>query len=218
MMPTYNNAKYISQAIESVYAQNYDNMEIIVVDDGSTDNTKEVLKQYKDIKYFYVEHKGIPFVRNLALEKSQGEYIAFLDSDDYWLPEKLNIQMQYFKEHLDCEIVFTKYKNFFEEESIKDNKKAIHEQKQEEKQNKILPSALIKKNLFEKYGVFDETFQTGEDTEFIYRMVKRGVNLDCCIEKNFYMRRLHGNNVTLTKNTKYLKFVADLLRKGVLSK
>ena len=218
LIPTYNNGKYISQAIESVYAQNYDNMEIIVVDDGSTDNTKEVLKQYKDIKYFYVEHKGIPFVRNLALEKSQGEYIAFLDSDDYWLPEKLNIQMQYFKEHPDCEIVFTKYKNFFEEEKIKIDKRAIREKELEAVEYKILPTALIKKTLFEKYGVFDENFQTGEDTELIYRMGKRGVSFDCCIDKVLYMRRLHGNNITLTVRPKYSKYIMNILRKEVLNK
>ena len=218
LIPTYNNAKYIKQAIESVYAQNYDNMEIIVVDDGSTDNTKEIVEQYKDIKYFYTEHKGIPFVRNLALEKSKGEYIAFLDSDDYWLSEKLNIQIQYFKEHPDCEIVFTKYKNFFEEEKIKIDKRAIREKELEAVEYKILPTALIKKTLFEKYGVFDENFQTGEDTELIYRMGKRGVSFDCCIDKVLYMRRLHGNNITLTVRPKYSKYIMNILRKEVLNK
>ena len=218
LIPTYNNGKYISQAIESVYAQNYDNMEIIVVDDGSADNTKEIVEQYKDIKYFYTEHKGIPFVRNLALEKSKGEYIAFLDSDDYWLSEKLNIQIQYFKEHPDCEIVFTKYKNFFEEEKIKIDKRAIREKELEAVEYKILPTALIKKTLFEKYGVFDENFQTGEDTELIYRMGKKGVSFDCCIDKVLYMRRLHGNNITLTVRPKYSKYIMNILRKEVLNK
>ena len=69
MMPAYNNAEYIKQAIESIYVQNYDNTDIIVVDDGSSDNTKEIVQQYKDIKYFYIEHKGISFARNTALEK-----------------------------------------------------------------------------------------------------------------------------------------------------
>ena len=75
-MPTYNNGKYIKQAIESIYAQKYDNIEIIVIDDGSTDNTKELLKQYKDIKYFYIEHKGISFARNIALENSKENIYA----------------------------------------------------------------------------------------------------------------------------------------------
>ena len=218
LIPTYNNGKYIKQAIESVYAQSYDNIEIIVIDDGSTDNTKEVLKRYKNIKYFYIEHKGIPFARNVALEKAKGEYIAFLDSDDYWLPEKLNTQIQYFKDHPNCEIVFTKYENFFEEENIKKNKRAINEKKREAMEHHILPSALIKKSLFEKYGVFDENFQIGEDSEFIYRMTKKGVNFNYFIDKVFYMRRFHGKNITLVKNINYFKFFADVLRKEVLNK
>jgi glycosyltransferase involved in cell wall biosynthesis len=218
MMPTYNNAKYIKQAIESIYAQNYDNIEIIVVDDGSTDNTKEIVQQYKDIKYFYTEHKGIPFARNLVLEKSKGEYIAVLDSDDYWLPNKLNTQMQYFKDHPDCEIVFTKYKNIIDNENIKNDRITINEKNREEKEKKHLPTALIKKSLFEKHGVFDEDFQTGEDSELIFRFEKNGVNLNHFIDTNLYIRRLHGNNITLIVRQKYSKYLMKVLRKGVLKK
>ena len=218
MMPTYNNAKYIKQAIESIYAQNYDNIEIIVVDDGSTDNTKEIVQQYKDIKYFYIEHKGIPFARNLVLEKSKGEYIAILDSDDYWLPEKLNTQMQYFKEHPDCEIVFTKFKNIIDNEKIRNDRITINEKNREEKEKKYLPTALIKKSLFEKYGVFDEDFQTGEDSELMFRFEKNGVNLNHYVATILYIRRLHGNNITLRVRQKYSKYLMKVLRKGILKK
>ena len=134
-MPTYNNGKYIKQAIDSIYIQNYENMEIIVVDDGSTDNTKEIVKSYKDIKYFYTEHGGISHARNIALENSEGEYIAFCDSDDYWLPGKISAQMQYFKENPDCEIVFTKYRNIFENDVLK---KKIKEQGMKKKWRKFI--------------------------------------------------------------------------------
>ena len=218
MMPTYNNAKYIKQAIESIYAQNYDNIEIIVVDDGSTDNTKEIVQQYKGIKYFYIEHKGIPFARNLVLEKSKGEYIAILDSDDYWLPEKLNMQIQYFKDHPDCEIVFTKFKNIIDNEKIRNDRITINEKNREEKEKKHLPTALIKKSLFEKYGVFDEDFQTGEDSELMFRFEKNGVNLNHYVATILYIRRLHGNNITLRVREKYSKYLMKVLRKGILKK
>ena len=215
MMPTYNNAKYIKQAIESIYAQNYDNIEIIVVDDGSTDNTKEIVQQYKDIKYFYIEHKGISVARNTALEKSKGEYIAFLDSDDYWLPNKLNTQIQYFKDHPDCEIVFTKYENFFEDEKLKTNKRAMHEKMMEKFLKQYLPSSVIKKELFEKYGNFDENFSGVEDTEFLYRLLKKGVSINHIIPEVFYVRRIHGKNVTLNYNQDTVKYITAILRKGV---
>ncbi len=213
MMPTYNNGKYIKQAIDSIYAQEYDNIEIIVVDDGSTDNTKEILKQYKDIKYIYTEHKGISFARNVALEHSKGEYMAFCDSDDYWLPNKLNTQIKYFKEHPDCEIVFTKYKNIFESEQLKKIERVIHEQELEKTEKRHLPSALMKKSLFNKYGNFDEGFKTGEDFEFVYRLRHDELNVSHYINKVLYIRRIHGNNITLTINQEYIKLVIDILRK-----
>lgn len=218
MMPTYNNGKYIKQAIESIYAQNYNNIEIIVIDDGSTDNTKEILKQYKDIKYFYIEHKGISFARNLALENSKGEYIAFLDSDDYWLPDKLNIQMQYLKNHPDCKIVFTKYKNIFEKEELKKNKRAMHEKAIEDSFQQYLPSTVLKKELFYKYGFFDEKFSGIEDAEFIYRISMKGINIKHYIDKVFYIRRIHGNNITLQQNRTVKSIITSILRKGVLNK
>ena len=187
MMPTYNNGKYIKQAIESIYAQNYNNMEIIVVDDGSTDNTREILNQYKDVKYFYIEHKGISVARNMALEKSKGEYIAFLDSDDYWLPNKLNTQMQYFKDHPDCQIVFTKYENIFENEELKKNKRAMHEKAIEDTFKQYLPSTVLKKELFDKYGAFDEKFSGIEDAEFIYRISMKGININIILIKFFIL-------------------------------
>ena len=219
IMPTYNNGKYIKQAIESIYAQNYDNIEIIVVDDGSTDNTKEILKEYKNIKYFYIRHKGIPFARNLAIENSNGEYIAFCDSDDYWLPEKINTQIQYFKEHPDCEIVFTSLENFFEDENLKKDKRALKEKNFELINKYYLPTCLIKKQLFDKIGVFKQDFQTGEDTEFLYRISTNGISIKNLITRKFYMRRLHGNNITLTKTKKsineFLKLTAGILRTGL---
>ncbi len=215
MMPTYNNAKYIKQAIESIYAQNYDNIEIIVVDDGSTDNTKEIVQQYKDIKYFYIEHKGISVARNTALENAKGEYIAFLDSDDYWLPNKLNTQMQYFKDHPDCEIVFTKYENFFEDEKLKTNKRAMHEKMMEKFLKQYLPSSIIKKELFEKYGTFGENFSGVEDTVFLYRLLKKGVSISHIILKVFYIRRIHGQNATLNYSQETVKYITAILRKSV---
>lgn len=219
MMPTYNNAKYIVQAIESIYAQNYDSIEIIVVDDGSTDNTKEIIKQYKDIKYFYIEHKGIPFARNVALKNSKGEYIAFCDSDDYWLPNKINKQMQYFEEHPDCEIVFTKYENFFENENLKTNERAAYEKKVEDVFKQYLPSSIVKKSLFDKYGCFDENFNVSEDTEFLYRIFKKGIKVNNIIPEVLYIRRIHGKNVSLKYSTDTLKkHIATILRKGFLNK
>lgn len=95
IIPTYNRAHYIRETIDSVLAQTYPDYEIIVVDDGSTDKTAEVLKHYNGrIRYYcFPENKGISAARNFAIEQARGKYIAFLDDDDLWMPEKLEKQV-----------------------------------------------------------------------------------------------------------------------------
>lgn len=101
IVPTYNRANLIARAIKSVLNQTYQNFEIIVVDDKSTDGTKEVVKNFKDKRIKYIclkKNSGTSSKpRNVAIEKSQGKYIAFLDSDDEWLPEKLEKQIAVFQ-------------------------------------------------------------------------------------------------------------------------
>ena len=94
-IPTYNRAHYICETIDSVLVQTYKDYEIIVVDDGSTDNTREILKRYGGkIKYFYQANQGQASAWNYAVSQSSGEYIAFLDDDDLWFPEKLERQVE----------------------------------------------------------------------------------------------------------------------------
>jgi glycosyltransferase involved in cell wall biosynthesis len=96
IIPTYNRKKLVVRAIKSVINQTYRNWELIIVDDGSTDNTKEAIKPFlenKKIKYFYQKNKGVCAARNLGIQKAKGEYIALLDSDDEYLAGKLEKQI-----------------------------------------------------------------------------------------------------------------------------
>lgn len=95
VIPTYNRAKYVVKAIDSVLAQTYTDYEVIIIDDGSTDNTCEVLKPYTDrIQYIHQDNAGVSAARNTGIRAAKGKWIAFLDSDDEWLPKKLSIQMR----------------------------------------------------------------------------------------------------------------------------
>lgn len=106
IIPTYNSAPYIVDAIGSVLAQTYQNLEIIVVDDGSNDNTREVLVRYRDkITCLYQENRGVSAARNRGMQHAQGEFIALLDADDIWLPTKLERQLRFMFEHMDVELV-----------------------------------------------------------------------------------------------------------------
>lgn len=96
IVPTYNRAHLIGDTLESIFAQTYRDFEIIVVDDGSTDNTLDILTEYKNkIRVFGLPHQGQAgsFARNKGIQEARGEYVAFLDSDDLWLPKKLEYQM-----------------------------------------------------------------------------------------------------------------------------
>lgn len=100
IMPSYNTAKYIKQSIQSVIDQTYTNWELIIVDDCSTDNTDEIVKSIDDDRIIYLKNEknsGAAVSRNRALKEAKGKWIAFLDSDDLWLPEKLEKQLHFMK-------------------------------------------------------------------------------------------------------------------------
>lgn len=101
IMPSFNTGKYITETIESVLAQSYKNWELIIVDDCSSDNTDEVVRTYlSDDRIYYLKNEknsGAAFSRNTALRKAKGKWIAFLDSDDLWMPEKLEKQLSFMK-------------------------------------------------------------------------------------------------------------------------
>ena len=112
VMPSYNTAEYIREAIQSVLSQTYTDLELIIVDDCSTDNTDEIVSTFKDDRIKYLKNEknsGAAVSRNYALREAKGKWIAFLDSDDIWLPEKLERQLKYMKEH-NYSFTFTDYK------------------------------------------------------------------------------------------------------------
>src|SRR5438093_2862885 len=106
IIPCYNQAHFLHEAIESVLAQTYSTREIIVVNDGSTDSTAEVAGRYSAVRHIYQENAGPSAARNTGLKESRGEYLVFLDSDDRLLPEALEIGVDCLREHPECAFAF----------------------------------------------------------------------------------------------------------------
>jgi glycosyltransferase involved in cell wall biosynthesis len=96
IIPCYNHGKYLSQAVESILAQDYKNIEIVVVDDGSADNTKTVAQEYNEVKYVYQTNQGLSAARNTGIDNSTGEFLIFLDADDWLLPEAISKNLKFF--------------------------------------------------------------------------------------------------------------------------
>ena len=99
IIPTYNRSELLKAALDSVLSQKYKDLETIVVDDGSEDDTSELVGQYPQCRYIKLEHSGLPAVaRNAGIRRTKADFVAFLDSDDEWLPQKLERQMPIFAE------------------------------------------------------------------------------------------------------------------------
>ena len=220
IIPTYNRAHLINRAVQSVLNQTYQNFELIIVDDGSTDNTKEVLRELSDkrIKSVYLEENSrtsaVP--RNKGIGVSRGDYIAFLDSDDEWLPKKIAKQLGFFKTSKKKNLGFIgcncwsvdengrrvlikspKYKNY---QSFKDGVLAGFPL------FGIGSSMLIKKSVIKEIGLFDERIRHGNLKDMIIRVSRKydfGVPSKSLV--NIYS---HKNNVT--HNLSFKKKERDL--------
>lgn len=175
IMPTYNRANTISRAIKSIINQTYDDLELIIVDDGSVDNTKEVISEFDDkrIKYIYQKNSGACSARNAGIKISKGKYIAFLDSDDEWNINKLEKQIKFIEEK-NAKVVFC---NYFYEKAGK-IQVAINKLKKDYlinldllDKNYITTGALfIEKELIIKKGMFDEDMPRYQDWELVLRL------------------------------------------------
>lgn len=176
IIPTYNRAKLISRAIESVLAQTYKDYEIIIVDDGSTDNTQEVLAVYMDrIRYVRQSNKGISGARNRGIGEVQGEYVAFLDSDDTWVPEKLAVQVEVLDRNKKVGIVYSRMQIFDEEGKPcgfkPEEKTGKNYLELLEIRGDITTSTVVtRKECFDKVGVFDPNLPPMEDFDMWLRI------------------------------------------------
>jgi len=110
IVPTYNSAGFLKIAIDSVLQQSYSNIEILVIDDGSTDNTEELMRGYSDsVVYIKQSNQGVSAARNTGIKQAKGEFIAFLDADDSWFTDKLTLQIDMLHEHPKCIAVFSNF-------------------------------------------------------------------------------------------------------------
>lgn len=186
VIPTYNRANQIEQAIQSVIEQTYQNLEILVVDDGSTDETEKIVRSISDerIRYIRLERNsgGPALPRNIGVKNAEGSIIAFLDSDDRWLAWKLEHQMEFWKQHPEYAMIYCTFFTCSGERVIGVTPgEAVG---REELSGDILllllrrntigaPTILLRKESFDTCGGYDSSYQCLEDWEFVLRFSSR---------------------------------------------
>ena len=181
IIPTYNRGNIIQETINSILNQTYQNFQVFIIDDGSTDNTKKIIHSFRDqrIEYIFQNHSGLPATgRNIGLKKANGDYVAFLDSDDLWFPRKLELQIKLFEKNPEILLIATngvlfprKYNN--KVLSLKKNTKVSFKQLLE-KNIIINSSVLLKKEVIENIGLLDENLKLkyGEDFDYWLRLLR----------------------------------------------
>ena len=226
IIPTYNRKHTLKRAIQSVYIQSLPPFEIIVVDDGSNDGTKEWVKQkYPNVKYIYQKNSGVSSARNKGIKIARGDWIALLDSDDEWLPNKLNEQINKIKLNLDVKILHSNeiwIRNGVRINQMKKHKKFggyIFEKCLD--MCRISPSSvMLKKAIFDDIGTFDESLKVCEDYDLWLRITSK---YPVCFLDIPLIKKYGGHSDQLSKAHDGIEFyriqsLQNILESKILSK
>jgi glycosyltransferase involved in cell wall biosynthesis len=176
IIPTFNRWPLVGEAVESVFGQSYSDFELIVVDDGSTDETQQELAKFRSrLRLFVKAREGVATARNFGVSQAVGRYIAFLDSDDLWQPKKLEIQTAFMEKDPSVQICQTE--EIWLRHGVRVNPKARHQKPSGDIFIRSLqlclvsPSAvMMTKELFSRFGGFDEKFPVCEDYDLWLRI------------------------------------------------
>jgi len=180
VITSYNKGPYLAEAIDSALAQDYPRQEVLVIDDGSTDNTHEVAESYGDrIRYIRQENMGQPTAKNRGIREARGEFVAFLDGDDRWRPGKLSKQVEYFGRNPALGLVYTDRLTFRGEEVVDESGKRrgpYYRGKVLDRLliNMIIPfsSAVARRRCLIAIGMFDESLAIAPDFDLWLRLGK----------------------------------------------
>lgn len=184
IIPVYNGSNYMKEAIDSALAQTYNNIEVIVVNDGSTDNTDEIAHSYGDkIRYFEKENGGVATALNLAIQNAKGEYISWLSHDDVYFENKIEAQIKELEKLKDKNtILYSNYICINEKSQYLKSVQIQNDFNKDKLENTLYPvmfglisgcTLLIPKICFDKVGYFDTSLRTTQDNALWYKMIQK---------------------------------------------
>ena len=210
IIPAFNSGQFIAQAVQSVLDQTYHHFEVIVIDDGSTDTTKDVLREFNGhIRYCYQENRGPSAARNTGIAMAEGEYICFLDADDIWMPNKLEVQVAFMAQHDDIGLVFSdeeevgldmgQHRSILAQTLFRSD--IVTQTPMQNAFKKLLvenfiPTSMVmvRRTCFGKAGLFDESLRVVEDRDMWLRIA--AYFKIACIPVILGKKRVHESNIS----------------------
>lgn len=193
VIPVFNCRQYLSEAIESALGQTYKPVEVIVVDDGSTDGSRDVASRYDSVRVFRQDHGGLGAARNAAIARASGEYLSFLDADDVWLPGKLDLQLRALAADPSADMVFGHVEEFISPELDEATRRNLrcHEGPMA---GMFAGTMIVRRSSYDRVGPFETGWQVGEFVDWYARAKERGLR-SLVLPEIVLRRRLHKSNM-----------------------
>ena len=220
IIPAYNGEAFLAEAVESIYKQDYHHLEIVIVDDGSTDDTARIANDFKGVvRYLYQDHSGRPAAgRNRGIRESTGQIIGFLDQDDLWPVNKLALQVPQLLDDASLDVILG-HTQMMQLTGIVAGKRQF-EALSKPVDYMLLSSALFKRPVFEKVGFFDESLQYfGDDLDWFIRAREQGVAVRQLKEVTLYWRIHEANashNSSIRDHTRgYDRALTEVIKKSL---
>lgn len=207
VIPAYNAEAYVGEALESVFVQDYRPLEVIVVDDGSTDRTADLVRTYDDVHYLYQENAGIAGAMNTGYQRATGDYIASLDADDIWMPNKLARQIQAFEEDPELDVVFGIVEQFLDPQSGPANVQVRDDLAR--MPGYLSAVMLVKRDSFFAVGLFNTNYRVGDFVDWYLRAKEVGLK-EIVLPEVLLRRRIHDANTGVVQRDArgdYLKVI-----------
>jgi glycosyltransferase involved in cell wall biosynthesis len=214
VVPAYNAERFLRACLESVAAQTYLNYEVIVVDDGSTDSTPEIVAAFPAFRYVCRENGGVSAARNTGVAASTGELLAFIDSDDLWLPERLATQVAFLQAHPEVDLVFC-HQLLALEEGAEVPRGYTHPSQGADPS--YVPSAwLVRAESYQRVGAWGERYRFGQDTDWLARAKDAGLTTFLMPDVLVY-KRAHATNLS-NQTANLHRDMMGLLRSSIARK
>lgn len=206
IIPAHNGAAYIQEAIQSVLSQTYPHVEIWVIDNGSTDKTKEAALAFSKVHYVTLEGvSNTAYARNEGISRANGSFLAFLDQDDLWLPDKLEKQLDHLEKSPGIGAAICYQKMVLEPGHTKPH--WLKKEFLEKSQPAYLPSALLaKRALFDQTDLFNPDFSLTSDVAWFFKAKHSGIDV-ALLPETLLIRRIHSDNAS----HRYLQIQKELL-------